>query len=268
MKKHFLVGIILICMFMCSCSKPSTEFDINTEITVSNSDNALDSETLKVSETSIESTLTSEILETSVFTVSNEVYKMLTFDIDVEAFDLVYSQEQLSDFINNHYVKDEWINELEKLGILKSRYASAYCINDYVVIQYFDVLVDDDGYGFVGMHQPPAYYIIFNNDDVFTFFYPTNSCGGPWFYISEDVLYIYEKAFSSLVCISLTSYNIKTGEMIEQLHVTYDWAGINYFYKNGGDPNEFVTWYSTINEISNMPELQEYMLNISDTWYN
>jgi hypothetical protein len=171
-------------------------------------------------------------------------------EVNEEAFNLVVSDEIFGTELKP-LIPDKWKDKTENIGLLEwVPSTSGIVIGDYIIIKtYGDV-------PFIGNMQGPDYYLILS-DNVFTELKTSGYGHETWYCVSDDKVHIYEHNFSSATHnIILTSYFIDTGEVSFLFNARYIYNSL-----------DFEEWSILPPEASNIAELQEYMLGISDTWY-
>jgi hypothetical protein len=202
--------------------------------------------------------------EAAVFSIDEETQKKLTYDFEHKLFSLVAVKEKYG------VVPEQWATVVDDSGILQSPFHSFYRVNELTIIQYYDGWDKElgDEWQWYGSHTAPTFYLVLDAK-TFTYIYPTTPAQEPWFFVANDIIYIFERTKnSSYEYVSLTSYKKDTGDMVEQYYGKYNWSDINLYLKNGvSDLESLVEINSTISNVNCVAELQEYMLSISDTWY-
>jgi len=221
------------------------------------------------------STSNFESESSTIFILDNETSKLLSYKWDYDIFNIipvsvkanVYTKEE---FLNK-FIPEKWQEIISKADYWEKTFTYVYSVNGYTIIKYYNKEIGD----LVGSLEGPDHYLIMNNETFF-YFYPVDYCQSPWFYISDDSLYVFEQCKGLVQHYSLTQYDINTGEIVEQITAYFDWAEIENIYRLGYDyfeDNKDSIYngdciYFSVPYINNISEFEKYMLSISDTWYD
>jgi hypothetical protein len=229
-----------------------------------------------------ESELATEKEEPIEYTVDENVRDFLMTDrvskVEENAFNLVYSRIKNKEF-KEKYLPEKWLDEISKTEILDENdmYTFIFKIDENIIVQYssYDPLFPWRG----NCSGVETYY--FMNDSNFFCFSPANYSQYVWFYIADEILYVYEltscgTAFREN---SLSKYDINNGEKVGSVNIFHNTNNILPFL-NGRDYDEYpysgdnvpysryVVSESNIPGVTTIKQMQKYMLSISDTWYH